>query len=149
VIKYINTYGKNSAHLQWNGKPLVSTFEGPQSGSDWTSIKSQTGCFFMPEWDSIGPQSAATAANSVADGLFSWTLWPNGARNMDTSNDKAYIQALGSKPYMMGASPHFYTNVPGFGKNWLWRGDDLWFDRWSQIQALQPEFVQIVTWNDW
>jgi hypothetical protein len=43
-------------------------------------------------------------------------------------------------PYMMPVSPWFYTNLPGFGgKNWLWRGDDLWYDRWSQIIYNQPE----------
>ncbi|SMY29512.1 unnamed protein product [Zymoseptoria tritici ST99CH_1A5] len=149
VISYLKQYGGNSAHLQYNGKPVVNTFEGPQSSGDWPNIKSQTGCFFMPEWDSIGPSQAATTSNSVADGLFSWTAWPNGANDMGTGNDQAYKSALGGKPYMMAVSPWFYTNVPGFNKNWLWRGDDLWFDRWSQVQALQPELVQIVTWNDW
>lgn len=68
---------------------------------------------------------------------------------MGTSGDTAYISALGSKPYMMAVSPWFYANVPAWNKNWLWRGDDLWYDRWSQVLQLQPEFVQIISWNDW
>ncbi|GIC85958.1 uncharacterized protein Aud_002317 [Aspergillus udagawae] len=31
--------------------------------------------------------------------------------------------------YMTPVSPWFYTNLPGYGKNWLWRGDHLWHDR--------------------
>jgi hypothetical protein len=50
---------------------------------------------------------------------------------------------------MMPASPWFYTNLPGFNKNWLWRGDDLWSDRWLQILYLQPEWVEIISWNDY
>lgn len=43
-------------------------------------------------------------------------------------------------PYMMPVSPWFYTNLPGFGgKNWVWRGDNLWYDRWSEILYNQPE----------
>jgi hypothetical protein len=49
---------------------------------------------------------------------------------------------------MMPVSPWFYTNLPGYDKNWLWRGDSLWFDRWIQVMYLQPEFVEILTWND-
>jgi hypothetical protein len=36
-----------------------------------------------------------------------------------------------------------------FDKNWAWRGDDLWFDRWQQVLELAPEYVEIITWNDY
>jgi hypothetical protein len=26
-------------------------------------------------------------------------------------------------PYMMPVSPWFFTNLPGYKKNWIWRGD--------------------------
>lgn len=68
---------------------------------------------------------------------------------MDTFTDASYIDTLNGQPYMMGVSPWFYTNLPGFRKNWLWRGDDLWFDRWTNVLYLQPEYVQIITWNDY
>lgn len=48
----------------------------------------------------------------------------------------------------MPASPWFYTNLPGYDKNWMWRGDDMWFDRWQQIIFLNPDYVQIISWND-
>ena len=47
------------------------------------------------------------------------------------------------KAYMMGVSPWFYTNLPRYQKNWLWRGDDLWHHRWEQILDLQPDLVQV------
>ncbi len=38
--------------------------------------------------------------------------------------------------------------MPGYRKNWLWRSDSLWFDRWVHVMYLQPEYVEIITWND-
>jgi hypothetical protein len=51
---------------------------------------------------------------------------------------------------MAPVSPGFYTNLPGYDKNWLWRGDSLWVDRWNQLIAgeFQSEFIQIISWND-
>lgn len=69
---------------------------------------------------------------------------------MTTFVDASYMQTLNAsgKPYMMPVSPWFYTNLPGYDKNWLWRGDDTWYQRWLQVWYLQPEFVEIISWND-
>ncbi|KAK9241814.1 glycosyl hydrolase family 71-domain-containing protein [Lipomyces tetrasporus] len=148
VVGLILNYGTNTAYYQYNGQPFVSTFEGPASASDWTTIKSQTGgCFFMPDWSSLGAKAALEPG--VADGLFSWAAWPWGGNDMNTYTDASYLQFLNGLPYMMPASPWFFTNLPGYNKNWLWRGDDLWYDRWQQILFVQPEFVEIISWNDY
>jgi hypothetical protein len=147
VISYINQYKNDGAYWKQGSQPLVSTFEGTGNVGDWASIKSATGCFFMPEWSSMGAQAAANTG--VVDGLFSWDAWPNGATDMNTGDDQSYKNALGGKPYMMPVSPWFYTNLPGWTKNWLWRGDDLWYDRWQQVLDLQPEMVEIISWNDY
>lgn len=129
----------------------MSTFEGPGSADDWVTIKSETNCFFMPDWSSVGAKPAVELANGVADGLFSWSAWPWGNHTMDTYTDASYIQYLDGKPYMIAISPWFYTNLPGYNKNWLWKGDSLWFDRWQELFGLDPmpEFVQIISWNDY
>ncbi|THY17642.1 glycoside hydrolase [Aureobasidium pullulans] len=147
VIDLINQYKGNGAYYQYNGKAFVSTFEGPGNSGDWTTIKSQTGCFFIPDWSSLGAQGAIN--RGVADGLFSWEAWPVGPNDMTTQPDVSYKNALAGKPYMMPVSPWFYTNLPGYSKNWLWRGDDMWYDRWQQVMSIQPDFVEILTWNDW
>lgn len=33
--------------------------------------------------------------------------------------------------------------------NWLWRGDNLWWDRWIHVWYNKPEYVQIISWNDY
>lgn len=49
---------------------------------------------------------------------------------------------------MISVSPWFFTNLPSYDKNWLWKGDDLWFDRWQDILYIQPGWIEIVSWND-
>lgn len=49
----------------------------------------------------------------------------------------------------MSVSPWFYTNLPGYNKNWLWRGDHTWYDRWIQAFSREPEWVEIISWNDY
>ncbi|KAK3351870.1 glycosyl hydrolase family 71-domain-containing protein [Neurospora tetraspora] len=149
VIEYITKYGSSGAYFHHNGKPFVSTFEGPDNADDWIDIKSQTSCFFMPDWSSLGAKKAMAAGGGVADGLFSWAAWAWGDWDMYTYTDASYAQYMNGKPYMMPVSPWFYTNLPGYNKNWLWRGDRAWGDRWIQAQWWQPEFIQIISWNDY
>ncbi|KAH9230227.1 glycoside hydrolase family 18 protein [Colletotrichum gloeosporioides 23] len=151
VKALIQKYSSSPAHFQYNGKPFVSTFEGPDNADDWHSIKADTGCFFIPDWSSLGAGPALRAADGVADGLFNWAAWPYGQRNMTTYIDASYNQLLGGKPYMMPVSPWFFTNLPGYSKNWLWKSGDLWYERWKQVLSMdfEPEFLEIISWNDY
>ncbi|PYI33812.1 alpha-1,3-glucanase/mutanase [Aspergillus indologenus CBS 114.80] len=148
VLSLLGQYVSNDAYYFHGSNPLVSTFEGPYNAEDWVDIKSQQFCFFVPDWSSVGAKAAMALAGGVADGLFSWAAWPNGPNDMNTYVDASYIQYLDKKPYMMPISPWFFTNMPGYDKNWLWRGDDLWYTRWEQALYLAPEFIVIISWND-
>lgn len=151
VRNMIVQYGAKSSYFKRGSQAFVSTFEGPGKAVDWQWIKTETQCFFIPDWSSVGAQPAVGLAGGVADGLFSWDAWPKGPANMTTYPDASYYDFLGSKPYMMPISPWFYTNLPGYGKNWLWRGDDLWFQRWQQAITIdrRPDYIQIISWNDY
>ncbi|GLA41375.1 hypothetical protein AnigIFM63309_009465 [Aspergillus niger] len=154
VAGLILQYGSHPSYFQYNSQPFVSTFEGPASAEDWSTIKEQTGCFFVPDWSSLGAKKALEAGGGgIVDGLFSWASWPWGPQDMDTYTDASYMQYLDENaqalPYMMAVSPWFYTNLPGYDKNWLWRGDHLWHDRWLEAWYLRPEFIEIISWNDY
>lgn len=98
----------------------------------------------MPSFSSIGAENAVNTG--VTDGLFSWAAWPHGnTRKMDPGLDASYRHFLGNRPYMVAVSPWFYTNLPTWNKNWAWKGDDLWNDRWNEILQIRPEYVQIVS----
>ncbi|KXH67234.1 mutanase [Colletotrichum salicis] len=140
VISYLKKYGSTAEYFKHSdGKPLVSTFEGPGNADDWIDIKKQVSYFFIPDWSSEGAKPALALGGGVADGLFNWAAWPWGPQDMDTYVDASYIGYLDKKPYMMPVSPWSYTNMPGYNKNWLWRGDDMWHDRWIQVIYNQPD----------
>ncbi|CAI7565273.1 unnamed protein product [Penicillium viridicatum] len=149
VLNLLQQYVSSSAYYLHGRTPLVSTFEGPGNADDWVYLKSKMSLFFVPDWSSVGAKPAMALGDGVADGLFSWAAWPNGPNDMNTYVDASYMQYLGKKPYMMPISPWFFTNLPGYDKNWLWRGDDLWYTRWEQALYLAPEFIEIISWNDY
>lgn len=170
--------GYSSYYKDDKGRPVVSTFEGPGQAGDWEYIIKKTNAAFIPDWSSLGAKAALEAAPCVPHGLFSWAPWPWGNTNGNTYVDASYIEFLEAAEKncgsdlqyskspspgsplvvpvsltmsgwtVMPASPWFYTNLPGYKKNWLWRGDDLWFDRWEQIRFINPDYVQIISWND-
>ncbi|KAI9692958.1 MAG: hypothetical protein M1822_004953 [Bathelium mastoideum] len=150
VISILSQYGGNAAHYKVNGQPLVSTFEGTGNTGDWSSIASSVngGIYFMPDWTSLGPGGIGQYSD-IIQGAFSWDMWPDGPNNITDDSDKAWQSALGSKSFMMGVSPWFYTDLPGYDKAWVWRGDDMWHTRWMQTLDVKPQFVEIVTWNDY
>lgn len=125
VISYINLFKSSPAYYYYKGKPFVSTFEGPDRAEDWITIKEETDCFFIPDWSSQGAKAALDLVPGVPDGLFSWAAWPWGDMDMNTYVDASYLQYLNETgtplPYMMPVSPWFFTNLPGYDKNWLWR----------------------------
>lgn len=147
VLDLIQQYREHSAYHRHDGKPFVTSFEGPDTASDWKKIKQATGCYFVPNWSSLGTKQAIHVGKGIADGFTSWTAWPWGNEDMNTYLDASYIEALDGVPYMMPVSPWFYANLPAQKKNWLWRGDDLWHTRWQQVFYLRPEFVMVISWN--
>ncbi|KAF8226555.1 glycoside hydrolase [Tricholoma matsutake] len=148
VAGYINKYGSQPAQLMWNNKTFVSSFLG--DGFDWRSVESQSKPLFVcPNWQ---PGSLNSPS---ADCGFSWDAWPSVNNqpidsNKTTAVDQNYISALNGKPYMMPVSPWFFTHYgpDTFNKNWIFFSDWLWTEAWEQVLQIEPQFVQIITWND-
>lgn len=86
VIALCNSFCGRSPYYRYNGKPFLSTFEGPDQAEDWIDIKARTGCFFMPDWSSKGAKPALQLAGGVADGLFSWASWAWGGKSYVSSS---------------------------------------------------------------
>ena len=36
-----------------------------------------------------------------------------------------------------------------YSKNWVFPSNDLWFNRWNEVLAAGPKFIEIITWNDY
>jgi Glycosyl hydrolase family 71 len=110
--KLINKYSVSSAYFKEDGRPLVSTFEGPLSAGDWSSIKAATNCVFMPDWSSLGAKLALDAAPGVLDGLFSWAPWPWGNTNSNTYVDASYLEFLKTAKDKYGREERYSMSLP-------------------------------------
>ena len=54
--------------------------------------------------------------------------------------------------YHVAASPWFFTHYGAevsYSKNWVFPSDLLWYNRWAEILQLGPQYVEIISWNDY
>jgi glucan endo-1,3-alpha-glucosidase len=64
---------------------------------------------------------------------------------MTDEADLEWIDAIGTdKTYIMGVSPWFFHSATGGDYVWVWRGDNLWSDRWDEVMSVGPEFIEYV-----
>ncbi|KAJ4856940.1 glycosyl hydrolase family 71 domain-containing protein [Trichoderma breve] len=156
VGQMIQKYGSKPAQLLVDGKIFASSFAG--DGVDSNAVRSAAGgnIFWAPNFH---PQQGTNLGD--VDSAFNWMAWPSDGNNKAPKpgsnvtvqdGDNTYTNALAGKPYLAPVSPwfstHFGAEVP-YSKNWVFPGDFLWFDRWTQILQLKPRFVEIITWNDY
>jgi glucan endo-1,3-alpha-glucosidase len=78
---------------------------------------------------------------------------------MTYSNDQIYLQnaAAAGKTYMAGILPHrisdaawspwFFTHFSY--KNWIYRSETLFVDRWNDLINMAPPIIECLTWNDY
>lgn len=139
-------HSPSPAYFHHNGRPVASTFLGTRAHRDWNEIKRRTNAYFIPTYSDVWV--GESARYPPVDGLLSWDAWPYHA-NVTPATDQHYVEQLKSagKQYMMPVSPWFYTAC--CGKNWLYNSDQLWPARWQQVFQLRPDFVQLLTWNDY
>lgn len=146
------------AYEKINNRPLFSTFVGENNDNFWQSWKSSTGMnpYFCPCWPNYATANLLQD-HPVADCIFTWNAWPSPNSGpdsgIDTSGDRNLLSSARAtgKQYMAPISPWFYTHVWGSGwsKNWLYHSEGLLPQRWEQIIQLNPDMVEIITWNDY
>ncbi|CAF0948894.1 unnamed protein product [Rotaria sp. Silwood1] len=158
VLSRFHFAASHPNYFKVNGRPFYSTFAGENQDNFWTNWKVASGFnpYFCPSWPNY-PTTNLLQSHPVADCIFTWNAWPAGnsgpGTRFDTAGDRnllASAKATG-KTYMAPLAPWFYTYVWGTGwyKNWIYGSERLLPERWQQIVSLQPDFVQIITWNDY
>ncbi|KAJ9199305.1 CAZyme family GH71 [Paecilomyces variotii] len=166
-LPLIGEYHTNSAYYLQNGKPFISTYDGgtltfgnatPGDGWEAAFRRPLEGMgispFFVPDFDDwSGYPNGFFSAFPVVDGAFSWeTAWPQvseGKANVSDAVDATLLHDAHSvsKVYMMPLST-FQFKYLGPGQQWYRRGELNFAQRMGQILQLQPDFVEVVTWND-
>lgn len=169
VGQMIAKYGTEPAQLLIDGAVFASSFTG--DGLDVATVRSSAGVnvFFAPNfhptetadpsahidaalnwsgWDSDGQNKAPTAATpnvTVLDGDKTYKDW------LSTRSDSSLTKRAESK-YIAPISPWFSTHYGAevsYSKNFVFPSDLLWFNRWNEILTLAPQYVELITWNDY
>ncbi|KAJ7744743.1 glycoside hydrolase family 71 protein [Mycena maculata] len=151
----IAQYAGLPAQLIVNGLVFASSFAG--DGVDVAAIRAAAGVdiYWAPNFH------PGESDFSVLDGALNWMAWENNGDNKAPSGgvtitvqegDNSYLSTLAGKGYIAPVSAWFSTHFGpevSFSKNWVFPSDLLWYERWVEILALKPTFVEIVTWNDY
>jgi len=164
IVDMIANVSRSSAYYKVNGAAFLSTFVGQSVGWNWQSSVlnplQQKGVpvYFVPFFDG-DPQGIVNRFN-FAQGFFHWTAWPyNGnLQVVDPSADRNWRSATANagKVFMAPVSPYFakhYCGLPADAKpNWVfgnYKGPGLWIEHWQQLISIGPDYIEIVTWNDY
>ncbi|ROW09494.1 hypothetical protein VMCG_02368 [Cytospora schulzeri] len=156
VGEIIAKYSKEPGQLMIDGKAFASSFSG--DGLDVPALKTAAGVdlFFAPNFS-----PHATPDPDSIDGALNWMGWnTNGDNKAPTNNanvtvvdgDDTYRSWLSQKSYIAPISPWFSTHYGAevsYSKNFVFPSDLLWYTRWNDILTTSPEFVEIITWNDY
>ncbi|KAJ6043821.1 hypothetical protein N7499_006240 [Penicillium canescens] len=162
LADFLAPYATQDAYYKVNGQAFVSTFTGGTiSNAQWDSgfiqpLTSTYGIkpFFVPDFDDFsGYPNGVFSAYPILNGVFSWeTAWPSPGTtptNVTSQVDSAALQQAhaAGKVYMMPMSPLQFKYM-GSGQNWYRIGEVNLPERMAQALQLQPDFVEIITWND-
>ncbi|CAN8102557.1 unnamed protein product [Discula destructiva] len=169
VGQMIAKYSTQAAQLMIDGAAFASSFAG--DGLDVSAVRNSAGVdlFFAPNfhptetsdpsakvdaalnwmgWNSNGDNKAPTEAShnvTVLDGDHTYREW------LSTRTDASLSKRSNSK-YIAPVSPWFSTHYGAevsYSKNFVFPSDLLWFERWNQILTLAPQYVEMITWNDY
>ncbi|KAJ7901169.1 glycoside hydrolase family 71 protein [Mycena olivaceomarginata] len=160
MAAYVQNYATRPGQVMYprQGQPaaFVSSFLGDRFPYRTLESQLEDGLklFACPNWE---PDSFVNndETNGPDCGM-SWNAaWPNNYNqpidaNITIALDQEYINNLGGRPYMMPVSPWFSTHYGDdtYNKNWIFYSDWLYQSRWDEVLHLQPQFVEILTWND-
>lgn len=107
---------------------------------------------FVPGFFRATPSTSFFDGKNSLDGIFNWNSWARadaGKIPVPDTDDTTYHSAAKSsnKLFMMGISPLQFKHIDG-GQNWYVRGEDNLELRFNQVLALQPDMIELQTWND-
>ncbi|KAJ5797947.1 uncharacterized protein N7503_007243 [Penicillium pulvis] len=162
LAAFMAPYATQDAYYMVNGQAFVSTYTGGTiSNAAWDSgfiepLTSTYGItpFFVPDFEDFsGYPTGIFSAYPVLNGVYSWeSAWPSPGTtpaNVSDSVDSAALQEAhaAGRVYMMPLSS-FQFKYLGSGQDWYRIGEVNLPERMGQVLQLQPDFVEVITWND-
>ncbi|KAM7201606.1 glycoside hydrolase family 71 /Carbohydrate-binding module family 24 [Naviculisporaceae sp. PSN 640] len=158
VASLINDFGVKEAQLKIGDKAFVSSFVGDEASRvlNVGALKAavRIPMFFAPNF---APWN--TPNSGQLDSAFNWNGWVTNGNNRAPrpgqtktieDGDREYRNWLGGRPYLAPISPWFHTHYNRYNnKNWVMGTGLSYFDRWNEILRNSPEYVEIISWNDY
>lgn len=153
IVHLINLYHFHDGQLIVDNKPMLSTFQTNPPAWDWhTAVLSKliTAPLFIPGTMSEDPRQAYSSVESFADGVFPWIHTGLTATDDATlDSDYASNRTATGKKWMASVAPWFFKRFSP-DMNWANKQDDgIFVQKWLHLLQLKPDFIEIVTWNDW
>jgi glucan endo-1,3-alpha-glucosidase len=178
IPPFLLNYTSRSSYYNIAGRPLVSTYDGGFiANSDWLSGFRQPlaaqgiNPYFIPNFgDWSGWPNNFFSTYTVADGAFSWeSAWPAPGTTISNVSDVVDQNLLqqartAGKVFLMRKIFYLITVYPvtncipiavsSFqfkflsGQNWFRVGEYNLPQRFEQVLQLQPDLVEVITWND-
>ena len=152
IINLSNAYASSPAQLTINGAIVLSSFQTDPPAWDWqTDVLDRINSHVLLLPGTLSDDPAALFSNDIPGaGPFTW-VHPYATAVKEHSTDVALASERDrtGKLWMAGIAPWFFTHL-SLDKNWAHAQDDkIFVDRWSSLLTLKPDFIEIVTWNDW
>jgi len=163
IVQMIGTYASRTNSFYYHDRLVVSSFL--LNAMDWTNgvfyplqTMGISNVFFIPffnteagfTWQTLEPGAAALLSKyTFLDGLFDFAAGvPGDVTNMDSAFGQASHSA--GKLFMAGCSPHYWgCSQPASGRPYFEsQGGEGIMTEWNWILQNQPDWVEIITWND-
>lgn len=162
VVDMLKTYARHPNHLTRDGRPVLSTFagrkarwrEGVFAPLEREGIRLFFVPFFYPEPVTELPDGPAAAAHverwaKLVDGMF--LFGAAGLPEEMAASNAAMTRALrrAGRLSMASYTPHYWGIRQPDRRYYETRGGEGTEVQWRSIIDEGPEWVEIVTWNDW
>ena len=153
IVDITNTYSAHPAQLFVDGKPMLSTFQNADPAWNWqTDVLNHLSLtpLFIPGTMSQTAKSAYQDSSAYADGLFPW-IHPHLSTAEEAALDTQFAgnRTASTKKWIAPVAPWFFKRFTT-DMNWAHKQDDgIWIHKWLHLLKLKPDFIEIVTWNDW
>ena len=152
IIGLVNQYANSPAQLKINGEIMLSTFTGAPVAWNWTTDvidKIASPVLFIP--GSCGEDPSTLFSPTVGGkGPFPW-IHPANTFEVEHDLLDAYAakQQSTGKVWIASIAPWFFKRF-GTDTNWSHAQDEnIFLNRWLHLLDLQPDYIEIVTWNDY
>ncbi|KAH6975224.1 glycoside hydrolase [Ilyonectria sp. MPI-CAGE-AT-0026] len=146
--EYLGGYLSPNSYYTYKDVPLVSTFGGEDvTSGEWKELRNTVGhILIVPSFYQTPP--SPTFFDEYSE-LNSWPQIAEGKVVLPTAEDKTFQSAVqrSGKLFMMGVSPLQFKHMDAT-HNWYRRGEENLQFRLGQVLELQPDMIELQTWND-